>query len=63
VRSDLHVLFDLHQFEIDPDSYSIIVGPKLARTPYAEFDGKKLRLPEEEVHRPDRAALRLRLIA
>lgn len=60
LRSDLHVLFDLHRFEIDPDSYAIIIGPELARTPYAEFDGKKLRLPEEEAQWPDREALRLR---
>ncbi len=60
LRSDLHVLFDLDLFEIDPDSYVIIIGPKLARTPYAEFDGKKLRLPEEEAQWPDREALRLR---
>lgn len=61
LRSDLHVLFDLHLFAIDPDSYSIIIGPKLARTPYAEFDGKKLCLPEKEAYRPDRDALRSRL--
>jgi hypothetical protein len=61
LRSDLHVLFDLHLIEIDADTYSIIVSPNLVRTPYAAFDGNDLHLPEKESHWPNRESLRLRL--
>jgi hypothetical protein len=60
LRSDLHVLFDLHLIEIDPDTYSVLVDSSLADTPYGEMHGQKLRLPVDISLRPSPECLRLR---
>jgi HNH endonuclease len=62
LRADLHVLFDLYLIAIEPgsDSYSVIIDPGLASTPYGQFDGQKLLLPEARSQWPDAGCLRSR---
>ena len=60
LRSDLHALFDLYLIAIDADSYSVIIGPRLADSLYAELGNKTLRLPKDPAHRPQREYLRER---
>lgn len=62
LRADLHVLFDLYLIAIEPgsDSYSVIIDPGLASTPYGQFDGQKLLLPEARSQWPDLGCLRSR---
>jgi hypothetical protein len=59
LRSDLHALFDLHLLEIDPETYSVLIDPSLATTPYGEFHGLKIRLPADAASRPLPDCLRL----
>ena len=59
LRADLHVLFDLHLIEIDPETYSIIVDATLAATPYGKMNGRKLRFPADAAQRPSPECLRL----
>jgi len=48
LRSDLHALFDRYLITIDPDTWSIQIGPDLKRYPdLAELDGQPVRLPQE----------------
>ena len=43
LRADLHTLFDLFLFTINPESLTVIVSPNLKSTPYSKFDGKVIR--------------------
>lgn len=43
LRADLHTLFDLFLFTIEPDSLTIIISPSLKNTYYKELGGKKVR--------------------
>ena len=60
LRSDLHALFDLHLIEINPETYTVVIHPTLADTPYGEMHGREIRLPEDATLRPSSEYLRLR---
>jgi predicted restriction endonuclease len=47
LRADLHTLFDLYLFTIDPESLKVILSPELKNTPYGEFEGKSIRQREK----------------
>lgn len=57
LRADLHTLFDLGMFTINPRTWRIRLSPSLKRTCYAVFDGKQVRLPAKASLRPDKQAL------
>lgn len=56
LRSDLHLLFDLHLIAIDSD-YKILVSANLDRTIYARYRGQSLRLPKTKGEQPSRQSL------
>jgi hypothetical protein len=43
LRADLHTLFDLFLFTIEPNSLMVIISPSLKSTYYKDLDGKKVR--------------------
>ena len=59
LRADLHTLFDLHLFAVDPESLKVTISPKLRGTNYEWLHEKQVRsvLPHQ---RPSKDALRLR---
>lgn len=63
LRADLHQLFDCYQMTIHPETL-IVVFSREALVPttssYAGLDGKQVRVPARDEHKPDRAALRAR---
>src|SRR5262249_16883574 len=54
LRADIHTLFDLDLFGIDPDTLRLSVHPDVRAAGYEELDGKSLRC---QANRPSRAAL------
>ncbi len=52
LRTDLHTLFDLGLLTVDTATMTIIVDPVLAASNYAEFDGRKIRLPRDPHDQP-----------
>ena len=59
LRSDLHNLFDDGLLRIDPDSFTIVLEPSLADTPYWALNGAALR-PRSDGGHPSREYLRSR---
>jgi hypothetical protein len=59
LRSDLHALFDAGLLLVDPETYTVRVDARLLRW-YADFDGKRIRLPPDERLWPSREKLRAR---
>lgn len=57
LRADLHKLFDLHMFRIDPQTRTVHVCEELRTSEYREFDGIHLREPKEPKMRPLKEAL------
>jgi hypothetical protein len=57
LRADLHTLFDLGLITVDTTDFTVVLHPKLHNTPYRDFAGKRLRLPDEVTARPSTAAL------
>lgn len=57
LRADLHTLFDLYLFTIDPESLKVILSPGLRNTPYDEFDGKSIRQREKGYTQISKGAL------
>ncbi|MFZ9737583.1 MAG: pentapeptide repeat-containing protein [Prochlorotrichaceae cyanobacterium] len=53
LRSDLHVLFDLHLLAIDPSDLTIRLAPWMKDTYYSILEGRSLHLPHSEDMRPD----------
>jgi len=43
LRADLHTLFDLFMFAIEPKSLKIIISPRLRNTFYEQLEGKRIR--------------------
>ncbi len=60
LRSDLHLLFDLGLLRIDPDRGDVVIDETLRDTPYFEFHGTKLFVPQNLAHRPHRECLERR---
>lgn len=58
LRSDLHVLFDRHLLQVDPDTLRVRVDISLTDTPYNDYAGQQIA-PPEGVH-PDTMRMRLR---
>lgn len=58
LRADLHKLFDLHMFRIDPETLTVHVCDELKETEYGRFDKQKLRLPASPEQAPSPASLR-----
>ena len=56
LRADLHVLFDLRLLQID-SQLKIRLDRSLLHSSYAEFEGKKLRLPTRKNWQPSRGAI------
>lgn len=57
LRADLHKLFDLHLFCIDPDTRTVRLSDKLRSSEYACFDAIRLRDPVESSMAPLTEAL------
>ncbi|MEY2979092.1 MAG: pentapeptide repeat-containing protein [Prochlorotrichaceae cyanobacterium] len=53
LRSDLHVLFDLHLLSIDPSDLTIRLAPWMKDTYYSILEGRSLHLPQNQDMRPD----------
>ena len=43
LRADLHKLFDLHMFRIDPQTHTVHLCPELKASEYTSFEGRRLR--------------------
>lgn len=60
LRADIHTLFDLNLISID-ETYCVQVSPLLQNSEYWSYHRRPLeRLPQNQAHHPDRAALRER---
>jgi hypothetical protein len=53
LRADIHTLFDLGLFRIDPATYTVILSPALMAGSYAGLAGIKLNLPRLAALFPD----------
>lgn len=60
LRADIHKLFDLNLIGIDPETLRIVLVPRLCRTSYADLQGKKVAIPLNAAHQPNKDALRQR---
>jgi predicted restriction endonuclease len=61
LRRDWHVAFDKQLWAINPEDYSIVLGEKMkTNKEYAEYDGKKIKLPKKKELQPNVEALKLR---
>ena len=60
LRADVHTLFDLNLFGIEPTTTEIRLVADLLRSPYAEFQGKKLAIPAHPSNQPSKKALEVR---
>ena len=58
LRSDLHVLFDLHLLSVDIQDNTFHVAPWLKDTYYSILEGRPLYIPPNQQHRPDPDLLR-----
>ncbi|MCC7682777.1 HNH endonuclease [Janthinobacterium sp. FW305-128] len=58
LRADLHKMFDLHLFRIDPLTRKVHLSNVLKTSEYAHFDGTILREPFDRSDRPLAEALR-----
>jgi WD40 repeat protein len=57
LRADIHTLFDLHLLSIQPDTYSVVIAPKLVGTYYQTLVDRKLTLPQDQEAVPNQKAL------
>jgi tetratricopeptide (TPR) repeat protein len=60
LRADLHTLFDLNLIIIDPETLKIYIHPNLQKTEYRTLEGKELRVPQDEMCRPNKQFLKQR---
>jgi hypothetical protein len=61
LRSDIHVLFDANLLAIEPSTHRIHISPSAkCEDGYAEWQGRKIFLPEEKTHQPNVGALKRR---
>ncbi|MEH1796807.1 HNH endonuclease [Nostoc sp.] len=61
LRADLHTLFDLNLIVIDPKTMKVHISPVLKETEYKTIDGKEIRVPKDEMCRPNQEFLKQRL--
>jgi|TARA_B100000315_G_scaffold256109_1_gene301225 hypothetical protein len=57
LRADLHNVFDLGLVAIDSESMTVLVGPELVESTYKELTKVPIRLPQNPLARPSKAAL------
>lgn len=57
LRADIHTLFDLGMFQIDPTTYTVALSPALFNGSYASLAGVRLRRPSLSALSPDAGAL------
>jgi hypothetical protein len=57
LRADLHKLFDLHMFCIDPLTHTVHLCRELKASEYAGFDGRRLRLTKSPNSAPTVSSL------
>ena len=62
LRADLHTLFDLDLFVIDPDTLTVAIDSSLQGTCYGWLSGKRLNEPKRPEWRPSAKALRHRAL-
>ncbi|MBD2363858.1 HNH endonuclease [Anabaena minutissima FACHB-250] len=60
LRADLHTLFDLNIITIDPETLKVYIHPILQKTEYRTLEGKELRVPQDEMCRPNKQFLKQR---
>lgn len=58
LRADIHTLFDLFYISINPNTGNVAVSPKLSLD-YQIYNDKPMRLPVNQQHYPDGAAISL----
>lgn len=58
LRADLHKLFDLHMFRIDPRTYTVHLSDDLKESEYGCYEGRRLGLPKSQENMPAEASLR-----
>ncbi|MBR7964673.1 HNH endonuclease [Burkholderia latens] len=58
LRADLHKLFDLHMFRIDPQTHTVHLCDELKASEYASFEGRRLRPTKSPNKAPAAASLR-----
>lgn len=61
LRSDIHQLFDALLITVDPESYAIVIAPRLRGTIYEKLAGRKIRLPQSVSQHPSEVSLRYHL--
>ncbi|MEH1895824.1 MAG: HNH endonuclease [Nostoc sp.] len=61
LRADLHTLFDLNLIVIDPKTMKVHISPVIKETEYKTIDGKEIRVPKDEMCRPNQEFLKQRL--
>ena len=61
LRADLHILFDLGLWWINPASLRIEISDVLRASEYVSIEGQSLFIPKNESERPSRPALEFRL--
>lgn len=57
LRSDLHLLFDLHLLTIDPQTLTVSIAPTLMDSHYSDLAGRSLYLPRVEEFQPNLESL------
>lgn len=61
LRGDLHTLFDLGLWWVNPSSLKVEISEALRCSEYAFIEGQSLFLPRNELEHPSRSALEFRL--
>lgn len=57
LRSDLHILFDLHLLTIHPETMAVMIAPDIQNGGYKDVAGKVLHLPDDPSAQPDGSLL------
>jgi putative restriction endonuclease len=61
LRADLHTLFDCGLIGIDPETFQVLLAPKLRNSEYGQWHSAALRQPDNLVMRPSKEALKAHL--
>lgn len=59
LRADIHTLFDMGLFRVDPTTLKVVIAPQLASGSYSSLAGIKLHIPQRNSLQPDREALKI----
>jgi putative restriction endonuclease len=57
LRADLHTLFDLGLVAVDAATMRLLVSPKLTGTPYDDYRGKRIMVPDDRASWPSKNSL------